>query len=91
MAKVTVQSQGGRGGARRSRAQQTTSALLGRLRRLELLVISIISPRDVSHLTDRHIQALIASILDAHRGYDEGEEVQVPRQGPADGQGERNA
>ncbi len=86
MHKTTVRSQGGRGGARRSRARQTTSALLGRLRRLELLVITLLSPSSVSHLTDKHVRAMIDSILDAHRGYTEGEEVEVLHEGPVEGQ-----
>ena len=84
MYKLTVPSKGGRGGARRSRARQSSIALLGRLRRLETLVLTMLSPQDVRHVTDSDVKAMLQAIGDAHRGYISGEEVQVPHVGSTD-------
>lgn len=87
---LTVKSKGGRGGARRSRARQSTTALLLRLRRTEHLLLSLLEPESVRWLTDTRIKAMLRDIRDGLGGHNDGEEVQVLDQGSDDGQGQRN-
>ncbi len=86
---LTVKSKGGRGGARRSRARQSTTALLLRLRRTEHLLMALLSPQNVRWLTDTRIKAMLQDVIDGWAG-NNGEEIRIPQTGSVDGQGEGN-
>ncbi len=87
---LSVKSAGGRGGERRRRSLQASLAVLGRLRRLEAMVVSLLSPAQVRWVTDAQLKSMIQSILDGWGG-NPREAVQVLDQGSDVGQGKRNA
>lgn len=92
--------QGGEGGElRRSSRSNNVAALLGRLRRLELVVMYLMDYSNVRKLTARELDNILglmydaASVDEVQGSGDQGlaQRVPVPHSGPVDGQVEAEA